>query len=388
MRACSLWHPILGIIGLVAWMLFILGCLGWSSWSPDSSRVIFAYAQPSARSIGIALYDRRRHTASSIFTESAEKEDDVPGLQAQWAADGKTIVIEVFGDKDIDIFIESLEVGTPTRHIHLGNVEQAIPPFPEIANVFYIRNDKEILQLSLKSGRVLNRNSQGAPYDQLFAVGDRLLYAKLTGSEKRAVEVGAIDLTDLRSMPLFQFQVQEPGLEIQLPIAPQPKGDEFAVVGKGKDRDSILVFNKEGLKQVLSPAGVSSQYRLGNLQWSNTGTKLYAGAVTPSPQNSDWQYSLAEFSLKGQLTRTTPLYRVKEEHFDPSKDTDFQLRLDISLSPDGSTISTSPALFDSDNIDEKDRALFLIDLRDPQRHVTRILVPESVPPQVSSSPGE
>ena len=381
MKTPSPWYPALGIVGMVAWMLFILGCIGWSSWSPDSSKVIFPCTDAGAHLMAIALYDRRTKIVSPIFVQSAETDKQLPLLQAQWATDGERIVVTVAEESDVDVFVSGVRLGVPSLQVHLGKVTEVYSPIPEIGGVLYVLQDKEILSVHLRTGNLRRNSSKGAPYEVLFAADSRLFYAKFTDDDKHALEIGAIDLADFHSSPLFQFKASD--LKVQLLARPQVKGHRFAVVAQGVDTDSILIFNEKGLEQTLHPADLPNQFRIGNLQWSTDGRTLYSGMVTPSTKS--WHYSLAEFSLDGKGSRVTPLFTIKDEDANGSGDTDDgQFLIDISLSPDGRTVATTPALFDPESMSEKDRALFLIDVRDPHRRVTRVpalkvAVPNVVP---------
>ena len=62
-------------------------------------------------------------------------------------------------------------------------------------------------------------------------------------------------------------------------------------------------------------------------------------------------------------------------------DDDFPLTLQVSLSPDGSTLATTTAgLSEKMMAPETKRALYLVNLRDPRRTVTSIPAPLSPAP--------
>ena len=371
-------YVVLGIVGMTAWFLFILGCLGWSSWSPDSSKVIFPYIQQNPKSMGIALYDRMTHKTSPIFIQSADKDDDLPILQAQWATNGKSIVITVAEESEVDVFISGVDPDVPTRHTHLGRLKEVIGPFAEVGGDLYFPDEHEIVQLNIESGNALRRELKGASYDQLFAVENDLLYLQDAKSKQDPIEVGTVNLQDFQSHSLFQFNPNELGLELRLGITPQPGTDRFAMVAKNGDKDSILIFSRHGFERLVHPQGLPINAGLGNVQWSKDGTLIYAGIFAPIPELPGWQYSLAEVSLDGAPTRITPICKVKAKNESGSETTDLsdlELLLDLSLSPDGKTIATIPALFDSGFVNEIDRALFLIDVQTLPRTITKIPTP-------------
>ena len=384
MRKASLLHAVLGIVGLTAWGLFILGCLGWSSWSPDSSKVVFPYAQGEPKLIGIALYDRITQKVSPIFVQSANKGDDSPFLQAQWAGDGKSIVITVANDSYMDVFVSAVEPGSPTRHVHVSAMKNLFAPYPELWGTLYFSKENEIVSLDLASGIVGGGESKGAPYALLFASGNELLYMKEAEPDKPSIEIGTIELPTLDAHSLFQFNPDELGFELRPQVAGHPESERYAMSaeGKQKQQDSILLFSWHGLEKVLTPDDLPEKTSLGNVQWSKDGSLIYAGVFIPISHG--WQYSLAEIPLAGNPTRLTPICKIK----DSISTDDLPVFLDISLSPDGRTISTTSGLIDPADIDETDRALFLIDVQGSKRSINKIPLPALSPSPTRSRGGK
>lgn len=150
-------------------------------------------------------------------------------------------------------------------------------------------------------------------------------------------------------------------------LAFEPHGDRLALPATGADKEArILICNPRGVEQILKPEFPNPASQMGNLDWSRDGKTLYAGISTPSEKKDIKQLSLGEIPLAGGPVRLTPVVRVHD-----SSDDGFE----ISISPDGSTIVASTEYFDKGKIDPADRGLFLVDLRDPERKVTRIQYP-------------
>jgi hypothetical protein len=129
---------------------------------------------------------------------------------------------------------------------------------------------------------------------------------------------------------------------------------------------------EEGLQRVIAPELPVQSYLLGSLQWSLDGETIYAAVVTATDDDHVAQYSIGEIPLTGDPPRLVPIARLLESESDLSW-SDLPL-LGISLSPDGSTIATALAEDDPD-IAPDDRALYLVDMRDPDRRVTKIELP-------------
>ncbi len=393
MRDRNISASILGIIGMAAWMLFILGCLQWSSWSPDNSKVLFPFAYPSGKHIGVALYDRTARTVSPILIQDMEQHGDHPIPQAQWAAAGSQIVAAIFENDDLDFLVWSLQPGVPIRQIHAGRfaTDSALPfpvgPFPELRGSLYFNDTEAIVRVDLASGTVQRNYMQDPTYGALFALKDQLYYSRqvakrTSSSDPWTIEFGTVDLTNLTPHPLYEFRFQDFEPELHM-VASHPDGQRFAMVAMGEKRDSILLFGQQGFEQVVNARGLPDHFRYGNLQWSKDGSVIYAAIFTTTnndPQRI--QYSVAEISLQEKPTHVTSVCEFRSSH---DVDPNF---LDISLSPDGKMIATTPAVFGTETISEEDRVLFLINMQSTPRRIIRIPVPISETAQVITVTGE
>jgi hypothetical protein len=134
---------------------------------------------------------------------------------------------------------------------------------------------------------------------------------------------------------------------------------------------------------VLAPDLGGKPCHLGNLAWSPDGTMLYAAAVTSSDQKGILDYWLAEIPVDGGRVRLTKIASIRSELDDDFLNT-LQLSMPVSLSPDGHWIAATPAVANKGEVEDRDRALFLIDLRDPARPVQRV----PIPPQPSADAQE
>ncbi len=94
------------------------------------------------------------------------------------------------------------------------------------------------------------------------------------------------------------------------------------------------------------------------------------------------QYSVGEIPVDGGPTQLVPIARVQG---DISDHLDTPIILQIALSPDGTTIATSTGYLEEKFIDREDRALYLVDVQDPGRKVTKIPLP---PPQKAGASDE
>ena len=101
---------------------------------------------------------------------------------------------------------------------------------------------------------------------------------------------------------------------------------------------------------------------IGNLQWAPGGKLLYAVDLMRTTGSDTVQYSVGEVPLDGGPARLDPIGRFKGESSSDGDDFFHQ----IALSPDGKRIATVAPYCG---------ALYLIDLRSPQRRTIRIPMP-------------
>jgi len=373
-------HPLLGIAGLVAWLLFILGCTGWPSWSPDGSRVLAPYSDPAARQAGIALYDLKARSARSIFVQRAEEKDPNPAY-AQWENDGQRAIVAGIARDSLRVTLFPLDSSQPARQFVLGERgnDQPVLPIPQLGKVLYV-GGKRLSALNLETGAQVDQPLDGREV-YLSTDGTRLLYILNLGAGD--AEFGTVVPADLSLHPLFKVTAAQlearglPGGEVYPQVAPEPHGSRLAVRVKGKSQDAIAILAASGLETILKPDFGVQNARIGFPQWAPGGKLLYlpvAAQVGPGKG----QYWVAEVSLEGGPVRMT-----KVAPFNARKDWEemFPLTLQVSLSPDGSTLATTTASLDEEFLTpETKRALYLVDLRDPERTVTSIAAPAAPNP--------
>lgn len=389
-------HPFLGIAGLAAWLLFILACTGWPSWSPDGSKVLASYFDPAAKQEGIALYDLKEHSARSIFAHPSPGPGDADRIPvyAQWESDGgRAIVLWPDEGDSLQVTLLSLD-SRPSRHFFLRERKGEVPilPYPEVGGFLFI-GGKQISRLNLATGESLSVPAgsamggvpaRDADLEQsdaevyLHTNGTRIFYDR-EGRNEEVLEVGTVDVHDLSLHPLFKLRkadLEARGLsasQFGTFVTPEPRGSRIAILAGSKSGDAILLCSQSGLQSVLKPDLGVSGARLGVPQWAPGGDLLYV-PVAAIVKGKEAQYSVAEVPIAGGPVRLTPIARFKAE--DNDWDADFRLALQVSLSPDGSTLATTTAGLSAKlTLPETRRALYLVDLRDPARAVTSIAAP-------------
>ena len=375
-------HTFFGIAGLAAWLLFIVACTGWPSWSPDGSTILAPYFDPAGKQDGIALYDLKTNSSRSLFAHPSPgpgEGDRVP-VYAQWESDGRrAIVLWADEGESLQVTLLPLDSGRPARHFFLGNRkgEVPIPPFPELGGFLFV-GGRQISRLNLATGESLSIPLESDSEVYLHTDGNRIFYDREARGEE-ALEVGTVDPADLSLHVLFQLRKADlaarglPGLNFGAFVTPEPHGSRFAILAGSKSGDSILLCSQAGLVSVLKPEFGVPGAHMGVPQWAPGGSLLYV-PVAAIVQGNEAQYWAAEVPLAAGPVRLIPIARFKAEGND--WDADFRLTLQLSLSPDGSTLATTTAgLGEKMMLPGTRRALYRVDLRDPGRAVTSIPAP-------------
>jgi hypothetical protein len=369
-------HPFLGIAGLAAWLLFILGCTGWSSWSPDGTKVLAPYSDPVTKQAGIAFYDLKTKTARSIFAQPAGDEKGANPAYAQWESDGQRAIVIGISHDSLQVTLLPVNSSKSVRHFVLGhrNDDQPVLPFPQLGKVLYI-GGKRLSALNLETGAQTDQPLEGKDA-YLSTDGSRILYFRAL--EGRDTEFGTVDSADLSLHPLFKVTSAEleargiPGAELYPLVAPEPHGSRLAVRVKGKTQDAIAILGQSGLETMFKPDFGVQNARIGLPQWAPGGKLLYV-PVAAQIEPGKGEYWVAEVPIAGGAVRKTKIAPFSAQ---TDWDEEFALTLQVSLSPDGSTLATTTASLDEKYMaPETQRALYLVSLRDPNRTVTIILAP-------------
>lgn len=381
----------LGIVGLLAWMAYILACR--ASWSPDSSKVLFPYYNPEADEAGVALYDRNTGETRSIFVRADASSNEL--IPVQWESDGARAIVWV---EERQLLLLPIDSAKPARRFELPeDIEWQGTPYPEVGGNLYL-GDETLIRLNLETGEVKSRELEVGHDVVLFQGNNSVFYAKEVdtpedeseegeGSGDGGIEIGELDPNGLTFQPLFVLKERDLAAhgvkEVHALMELEPSGSRIAMIGQGEDRDFIILCTRAGLQKVVAPEFPVEQYRLGNLQWAPDGKTIYAVVLTPTGKKDETQYSLGEIPVDGGSSRLLPVTLIQADF--PDEDNEPILALQIALSPDGATIATTTGPLDSSAIDREDRALYLVDVQDPERKVTKIPLP---PPQKAGASDE
>ena len=400
-------HIVLVVVGIAAWMIFILACVGGPAWSPDGSQILFAYRDVENSRTAVALYDRATRTTTTIFAQPAAKEGEL-ALEPQWQRDGTRAFVAIYqpvpgssDDGSCEMISIPVKSTVPLQAYALGTTEGCSGPYPELDGKLYF-GGKDLRWIALVTGEIESKDipdgvgSISEHDGQLFYLREVSRSAGNTEDKKsveNGSEFGRIDLKELTLKPAFSlWRADTTALGLKQHLSPvfwETSGSRMAVIGEGDDSDEILFLEEgKGIVRALAPELGVKAFRLGNLVWSRDGKTLYASVITKGEQEETHQYWLAEIPVAGTPGRLTKIAPIQTAMNNDELTGQFRVSMQVSLSPDGTLIAATPAVLGKETLAERDRALFLIDVRDPARSITRIPIPKlstAAPPAAKTS---
>lgn len=361
---------LLTAVGWIALLLYILACR--PSWSPDGSKLLISYYDPSTDNAGVSLVELATGAARTVFIKSEAPSDYV--ISAQWDQSGEYAIL--WSDEH-ELLLLPIDSTVPARVLKLPeDVEWTALPIPEVDGSLFFTGDA-VAKIDIATGEVVSRETDLEP--GLFVGPSGIFYVSKTYDEvprdgrthfvTNGYEIGRVDERELTLQALFRIEqdyLDQADIEELGYVAVEPSGRRLAFSGSSDAGAPIVLCGLEGIERVVWPALSADEFALGNIEWSSTAGVLYAAALTYEESEDVTQFSLAEISLDESSTRLIPLGRIQERVVDNF------YALQIALSPDGSTIAASAAHFENDALSDADRALFLVELDDPERPITRI----------------
>jgi hypothetical protein len=375
-------HEALSAVGIIAWSVFILGCaMGSIAWSPDGSKIAFAYHDPVAKADGVMIYDRVRNSLTPAYVANGS-DDEGPLIQTQWDQTGSRLLVAIYQEdknkvEHFDLLALSEKSQHSVRHFILSLPDDMpMLPVPQKGPRLFLSGEQLVI-LNLDTGE-MQSNDRFANV-ALYPAGDRILYRrksysaaardKITGIEFGFFDPDALALHS--SFTVLQTELDARGISNLVALAVLDTGREFAAVGqRNQAQDVIVLFNENGIDRILTPQlPVQQPFKLGSVVWGRNGN-IYAAVAIRDGDVA--QYAIAEIPLAGGTVRLIPIARVNWD-LEASDFVDaFSLTSRIAVSPDGRTLAATTTALREKEITVDDRALFLIDLADRTRKVTRI----------------
>ena len=296
-------------------------------------------------------------------------------LRAQWSSDGKRIVVvflsPIIGDKDKNGSIIVAPADAPEQahlvaRLPLDDLVSAA--LPEVDGKLYLGGDY-LVRIDLATGKIDERKDKDGLKSSMLALsrkGIHVLQERRDNPQDHPYVLGMVDIENLTIKPLLTLKKDDVG-DLYPCLAVSDDGSKTALIGK-----KILVIAGGKVAKTIPLKLPSENAFLSSMEWSRDGKTLYGTLLEKDPQTNLLACKLCEIAVDSGRVRYSPISTLG-----PLKDEDIKsigLVLRGVLSPDGKTLALSTMAFSGD-VDNKDRALFLVDLTSPQRTVTRIAPP-------------
>ena len=382
MKTRTLSEAALSLVGLAALAVYVLAC---TSFSPDDSQVLYPTYDTKAGDFGVGLYDRTTGRATTLFVAqqpaSDGSRDDPALLRPQWLADGHHILLAWVRDASHDeLDLAVLPHGQPgtTRFIHLEEIAEAgsqlvLPLAVADGRLFLQGESNALVRVDLRTGEIERRPMPRKVTPYALPAQDRVGYvAESEGTDQRRCEFGVINAHSFALERIARLPVNLDSDELGL-CAISPEGTWVVVAANdGEEAGQIVLVEGDSEKRRWRPFAEADEVRFGYAAIAPLRTTAFVPFLRKTGGETNATLGIIEVSLEGgELRRTTLVHRVKGgelervAYFQPS------------VSHDGKTLavaSTYVAAGD-DQMAPEDCALFLVDLTDPQRKVTRVPVP-------------
>ncbi len=378
MKVQPLSSGVLSLTALAALVVFIIAC---TSFSPDDSKVLFSTYDPEAQAYGVGLYDRSTRATTTLFVPQEHQSDSSRGepalIRAQWLADGRHILVSWGRDvEDDDLDLAVLPYGHvgPTRFIHLEGLDEGVSqmrmPLATAGGHLFLRGESNTLvRVNLLTGEVSQRAVSKDIVPHASPGGDRAFYLSQIDEDDSKWEFGLIDADTWELKPTARFELDESLKDVEL-AAVSPDG-KWAI-GHQEDPPQVLFLEGGEVKRRVALGGEGEEVNVSVFAISTQNQTAYAPYWKKTKGDTDIEAGILELPFPDGQPRRVPLIgRIKSGEgagawcFQPS------------VSHDGKTLAiASTYLVAGDaQVAKSDCALFLVDLSDPERKVTRVPVP-------------
>lgn len=385
-------HATLALVAVLSFGLYILGCVGYAAWNADGSKLLIPYYSPQAKEWGVVLYDLKAHSSQKLMTQTGVDQGDT-SMQVQWVngASQPFIVVASKGRgrddrKHLDAYLVPGN-GAPICNWLLPNFGDLYlsGPFAELGGKVFIPTSSLAVVDLRGTTDVVNYDDNEEPIVSLATDGKRVYYVRgasrpaptpeNAGATEDGIEFGEVNLPDLkriRYFELFNSELAAQGVELDgADLIVEQGGTRLAMLGKQGNASSFLIFNATRLERSLVPKLPASDCRVGGFTWPRSDM-IYAVVGCPTADHIA-QISAAEIDVNDGSVRLAPVVRVNATG--SSFWDGFDDMLKPSLAPNGRMLAITTTVLDKSDVTQDNRALFLVDMKSPDRRVTRIAMP-------------
>lgn len=375
---------ILAVIGLISLMAYVIAC---TAFSPDGKKVLYPAYDPDSGALGVWVYDRPSAQGEPVFTprvcELGNRTAESILLRPLWTPDGRHMVVAWPGDPDgAHGSMDGLNLAViPTDR--RGSVR--LFQFPELRDtlsqllyrvaacgpyLFFSGETKDtnvLLRLEVSSGEVRRQAIPEAVVLFPGGRGDQLHYVRSMEPDESRFEFGRIDPEMLTFEARGEF-LREKGDDDGC-LAVSADGEMIAFLQQ-EDRQAELVLYRPGQPEQRLPLSTEREFEcIGNLVIAPQTDRAYAVGFGSCRGETEKRCDLIEIPLDGTAARFIPLF-VPTASLENSD----LLCLQVGLSPDGQAAALASTYLTTDDakVSPDDCALFLVNLADQERSVTRV----------------
>jgi hypothetical protein len=378
-------NSILGLIAMAALSLYVLACS--TAFSPDDQHVLYPAFDAQSGAVGIADYDRSSSRSEMLFLPATVKDGDVASsepwlMRPQWLPDGRNIVVAWAGEgpgSDHDLTLAVLPFGAmprTTRMYHLTDMKDVaarlVLPLPMVGNrLFLFSASNSIVRLDLMTGACTRHAFADARGDIVLYPSprqDAVFYVEQRKDDSHGAEFGRINADTLARTPLMSF-TNEPADGGFLGCSADGKRVAIAEKTDAGLRLVVLDAGKQVFTQMLT--STNEDVKFGSFGLSPRGDALLASYVETHAGETNSTLGLMEVPFNDAPKRRTVLLKTTK-----LKD-EAALYTQAGVSHDGKTaaVATTYLACEDDDFKRADCALFLVDLSDPNRKVTKVTIP-------------
>jgi hypothetical protein len=372
----------LALVGLLALSVYILAC---TSFSPDDTKVLYPVFHRASGALGMAVYDRQARRSDLVFLP-LELEGGADGaaaanyLRGEWLPDGRSLLIAWTAAKDnedsLDLALIPSGTRAPFRLFHLSGIKEPgttfLAPFCVAGGrVFISAGPQEVARLDLLAGAVVRHPFKDAGKEiRLFPAADGgAFYVESPEPPATGLTFGRLDPESFSRSPLLRLTNEVGDGAV---FAYDRDGKGLALLEKSNETNQLVVLRQGHPPFTRALDAKNETLGFGNAGFSFEGDVVWATFRRVSAGKSEAAYGLMEIPLNGAPVRETLLIAAA-----PAGNDSDAAFFQGCLSHDGKTVavdSTYLACLENP-IAASDCALFLVDLSEPHREVTKVPIP-------------
>lgn len=382
MKNYSVRNNALALVGLAALTIYILAC---TSFSPDDKKILYPSLEPQSGAPGVAIYDRETSRSRTVFVPAycenpgtnQDHSPTYPVVRPQWLGDGRRIlctwVDRVLSADHLQLAVIPVAGEGALRWFDVetkGFDKHATIPIPVVGEHAFISGDERVLKLNLTSGEVKAHELTltNAEFYIYPGFAEENLFYLLHDREKEDYVFGRLNPETLARTPCVSFTNEVGNRSF---FAYDAKG-RIAFV-KDKDDGQELAVLEPGKPEWTRPISATEKLAYGSGIFLPRKNVLLASYLRSGTNTAS--VGLLEIPLdKGGAIRDTILIAMPSEGAVNDENAGF---LQVGVSHDGKTaaVSTLYALGEEHDPKPEHFGLFLVDLNNAKRKVTRVPIP-------------